>query len=152
MLRGDAVHRVARRALLAGWLLAQGGGCGGAAIGSVGAVLSRHKESHALTVRDTPSGLAADRAGLEPNDEIIMIEGHYVRDLTMNEVTSRLRGEVGSWVELTILRIKAADDDREPHVDVRRIRVQRTAITPREKPTSGAGADESRPASGAAEE
>ena len=131
----------ARRALLTGLLLAQATACGGPKLGSVGAILSRHNETHALTVREAPPGLAAEKAGLEPTDEILMIDGHYVRDLTMNEVTSLLRGEVGSWVELTVVR---GPGDGEPRPgspaegSVRRVRVQRTAITTGEKPKPSA--------------
>jgi C-terminal processing protease CtpA/Prc len=132
----------ARRALLTGLLLIHASACGGPAIGSVGAILSRHNETHALTVREAPPGLAAEKAGLEPADEILMIDGHYVRDLTMNEVTSLLRGEVGSWVELTIVRGGRGDGAPEPGSPaegaVQRIRVQRTAITTAEKPKPSA--------------
>jgi C-terminal processing protease CtpA/Prc len=79
-------------------------GCGGQQVGSVGAVLGRDNDTHALFVREVPPGMAADRAGLLPGDEIIMIEGFYVRDLGMKEIRALLRGDVGSTVELTIVR------------------------------------------------
>lgn len=49
--------------------------------GSIGARLSRDNETGALYVRDLFPGLAGERAGLEPGDEIIMIDGHYVREV-----------------------------------------------------------------------
>jgi C-terminal processing protease CtpA/Prc len=78
--------------------------CGSPSVGSVGAVLGRDNDTHALYVRDVPPGLAADRAGLLPGDEIVMINGVYVRDLSPRDVRARLRGEVGSAVELTVVR------------------------------------------------
>ncbi|WP_237244577.1 MULTISPECIES: PDZ domain-containing protein [Sorangium] len=110
-------------------LLLMAAGCA-ASVGSIGAVLGRDNESQALYVRDVPRGLAAERAGLIPGDEILMIDGVYVRDLSSAEVRERLRGAVGSAVELTVVR----------GGDVRRVRVVRSelraheGIKPREEP------------------
>jgi C-terminal processing protease CtpA/Prc len=94
-------------------------GCGSdPAIGSVGAVFGRDNDTHALYVRDVPEGLGAEEAGLLPGDEIVMIDGHYVRDLDRKEITQRLRGEVGTKVDLTVLRGS----------EVNRISVKRTAL------------------------
>ncbi|WP_437875700.1 PDZ domain-containing protein [Sorangium sp. So ce513] len=98
-------------------LLLMAAGCS-ASVGSIGAVLGRDNESEALHVRDVPPGLAAERAGLLPGDEILMIDGVYVRDLTSTELRDRLRGPVGSAVELTVVR----------GGDVRRVRVVRGAL------------------------
>ena len=51
-----------------------------------------------------PPGLASDQAGLLPGDEILMIDGIYVRDLTSQAIRARLRGDVGTKVELTVVR------------------------------------------------
>ncbi|WP_437956439.1 PDZ domain-containing protein [Sorangium sp. So ce119] len=98
-------------------LLLIAAGCS-ASVGSIGAVLGRDNESEALYVRDVPPGLAAERAGLIPGDEVLMIDGVYVRDLSSAEVRDRLRGDVGSAVELTVVRGR----------DVRRVRVVRGAL------------------------
>jgi C-terminal processing protease CtpA/Prc len=86
--------------------------------GSIGAVLGRDDESRALHVREVPPGLAADGAGLTPGDEIVMIDGVYARDLPVREVRRLLRGEVGTTVDLTVVRGR----------EVRRVRVTRTAL------------------------
>ncbi|EYF04417.1 PDZ domain-containing protein [Chondromyces apiculatus] len=96
-------------------------GCGGAQIGSVGAVLGRDTETQAVYIRDVPEGLAAERAGLLPGDEILMIDGVYVRTLNAKDLRARLRGEVGSTVELTVAR----------GAGVERIRVVRGALRER---------------------
>jgi S1-C subfamily serine protease len=101
-----------------------GSGCGGErAAGSVGAVLGRDNDSHALYVRDVAEGLGADEAGVLPGDEIVMIDGLYTRDLDRKAITSRLRGGVGDPVELTILRGN----------EVHRVRVKRTPLREREE-------------------
>jgi S1-C subfamily serine protease len=80
-------------------------GCGaGAPTGSIGAVLGRDRDTHSLVVRDVPEGLAADEAGLLSGDEIIMIDGSYARDLDEAGVRTRLRGIVGTTVEVTVVR------------------------------------------------
>ena len=78
--------------------------CGGSASGSVGAVFGRDNDTRALYVREVPAGLAAAGAGLLPGDQVVMIEGFYVRDLDAKSIHEKLRGDVGSTVALTILR------------------------------------------------
>jgi predicted metalloprotease with PDZ domain len=103
-------------------------GCGGAVSGSMGAVLGRDNDTRSLYVREVPPGLGAASAGLLPGDQIVMIEGLYVRDLDAKTIHDKLRGEVGSTVALTILR----------RDEVLRVRVTRgaarghEAISPRE--------------------
>ncbi|MGK4001922.1 PDZ domain-containing protein [Sorangium sp. So ce1036] len=84
-------------------LLLMAAGCS-PSVGSIGAVLARDNASQALYVRDAPRGLAAERSGLIPGDEIVMIDGVHVRDLPSAQVRDRLRGAVGSAVELTVVR------------------------------------------------
>ena len=79
-------------------------GCGGSTSGSVGAVFGRDNDTRSLYVREVPRGLAAAGAGLLPGDQIVMIEGFYVRDLDAKTIREKLRGEVGSTVSLTVLR------------------------------------------------
>ena len=98
-------------------LLAMTASCS-AGVGSVGAVLAQEGDSGALYVREVPSGLAADEAGLVPGDEIIMIEGRYVRDLDTSGVRALLRGEPGTRVVLTVVRGE----------EVRRVEVKRTPM------------------------
>ena len=67
-------------------------------------MFGRDNDTRALYVREVPPGLAAAGAGLLPGDQVVMIEGVYVRDLDAKTIRERLRGEVGSSVALTILR------------------------------------------------
>lgn len=79
-------------------------GCGSSDVGSIGAVLGRSNDDHSLYVRDVPEGLAADQAGLQAGDEIVMIDGAYVRTLTPEELHQKLRGDIGTSVSLTVAR------------------------------------------------
>jgi C-terminal processing protease CtpA/Prc len=85
------------------------------AIGSIGARLGRDNDSHALYVRDVPEGFAAAAAGLEPGDEVIMIDGVYVRSLSTEDLHAKLRGPIGSEVALTLVR-----GERVLHVQLKR--------------------------------
>jgi C-terminal processing protease CtpA/Prc len=79
-------------------------GCSGPSTGSVGAILGVDSETGAVHVRETRDGRAADKVGLLPGDELLMIDGVYVRDLGADAVRAKLRGPVGSSVELTVVR------------------------------------------------
>lgn len=91
-------------------------------MGSIGAVLGRDNDTHAVYIREAPEGLGAEQAGLLPGDEIVMINGIYVRNLNKRELASLLRGEVGTTVDLTVLRGQ----------NVKRVRVKRSEIRERE--------------------
>ncbi len=51
-----------------------------------------------------PPGQGAERAGLEIDDEILMIDGKDVRAMSQDEVRRAVRGDVGSTLTVTILR------------------------------------------------
>jgi carboxyl-terminal processing protease len=71
--------------------------------GTIGALLGQQQDGR-LFVREVPDGLAAERAGLRAGDEILLIDGRDVRDLTAKQIHERLSGEVGHTVKLTALR------------------------------------------------
>jgi carboxyl-terminal processing protease len=68
-------------------------------------------------VHEAPKGLAAARAGVEPGDEVLLIDGRDVRAMSPQSVHAALSGEVGDPVRLTLVR-----EGR-----VIRVRLQRTA-------------------------
>jgi len=57
-----------------------------------------------LTVISPIDGTPAFEAGIEAKDKIVKIENDSTLDMSLNEAVSRLRGEVGSPVNITILR------------------------------------------------
>jgi carboxyl-terminal processing protease len=71
--------------------------------GTIGAVLAQEPDGR-LWVREAPEGLAADKAGLEAGDEILLVEGMDVRQMDVKAVHEALSGEVGSKVRLTLIR------------------------------------------------
>lgn len=78
------------------------GACG-ASRGTIGAVLAKDADGR-LFVRDVPSGLAAAEGGLEPGDEILLIDGRDARALGARGVHEALSGSVGEPVKLTLVR------------------------------------------------
>jgi C-terminal processing protease CtpA/Prc len=91
--------RAAIAALLASTILL---GCG-AERGTIGAVLGQSQDRQ-LVLREVPPELAAGKAGLQPGDELILIDGRDVRELDERAVHQALGGNVGDPVKLTLLR------------------------------------------------
>ena len=94
---------MSRAALLVAAVLAGAlAGCGPNR-GTIGAVLVQDGEQR-LYVREVPSGLGADRAGVRPGDEILMIDGTDARAMGDKGVHQALSGNVGEPVKLTLVR------------------------------------------------
>jgi S1-C subfamily serine protease len=72
--------------------------------GSIGAVLYKDPASGRVSVEKAPPDMTGARAGLEPGDEVLSVDGVDVRDLSRDELQARLRGDVATSVELTIAR------------------------------------------------
>ncbi len=75
----------------------------GPKLGTIGAMLGQSPNG-TLTIRDAPQGLAASNAGLQPGDQILLIDGRDVRAMDAATLHQRLSGAVGEPVQLTILR------------------------------------------------
>jgi len=86
-------------ALLAGC----GGGGRGQPTGGIHAKLA-YSEGGGLRVVEVPAGGGADLAGIQANDVIIAINGTSVRELDYQTIVERLRGPVGSTVQLDVFR------------------------------------------------
>ena len=80
-----------------------GGGGRGQPVGGIHAKLA-YSEGGGLRVVDAPAGGGADLAGIRANDVIIAINGTSVRELDYQTIVERLRGPVGSTVQLEIFR------------------------------------------------
>jgi len=71
--------------------------------GTIGARLGRDPEGH-VVVRETPHNLGSAKAGLQPGDEVLLIEGQDVRELSEQMLHEALIGELGTRVRLTVQR------------------------------------------------
>lgn len=80
-----------------------GGGGGGKPTGGIHAKLA-YSEGGGLRVVQVPPGGAADIAGIQMDDVIIAINGTSVRELEYQAIVERLRGPVGSTVQLDVFR------------------------------------------------
>jgi carboxyl-terminal processing protease len=94
--------------------------------GTIGAVIGQQQDGR-LFLRDVPSGLAAERAGLREGDEILHIDGMDVRAMSPAQVHQALSGEVGEPIKLTVVRGEK----------VLRVTLQRTPAR-RHRPAQGA--------------
>jgi carboxyl-terminal processing protease len=56
-------------------------------------------------IEDTP----AIRAGLHPGDRIVQIEGETTKDISLFEAVKKLRGEPGTPVSITVMRLGEAE-------------------------------------------
>ena len=84
------------------WWVSALAGCA-AERGTIGAVIAQTPERQ-LVLREVPAQLAAARAGLQPGDELLLIDGRDVRELDERGVHLALAGDVGDPVNLTLLR------------------------------------------------
>lgn len=103
--------------------------------GTIGAVLARSADG-TLWIREVPAELGAARVGLEPGDQILLIDGLDVRAFDAAGVHELLSGELGAPVQLTVLRGE----------EVIRVTLERTPIPKRKRDRRGdRGSGSSRP-------
>lgn len=62
------------------------------------------KENEGCRIVDVYSGLTAKDAGLKVNDILIKVNDEDVSQITLDEVSSKVKGEAGTNVKLTVLR------------------------------------------------
>lgn len=76
-------------------------------------------------IDDTP----ASRAGVMPGDLVIRINGDSVKGLGLSEAVERMRGKIGTKVELTIMR---EGKDKPFDVELQREKIKMTSVRTRE--------------------
>lgn len=82
----------------------------------VGLQIALNPESGKLEVIAPIAGSPADKAGIQPRDRIIKIEGISTEKFTLEEAAAKMRGAAGSFVTLLIER------DKESILEVRLMR------------------------------
>lgn len=76
----------------------------------IGVYMQADMESGRVTIISPITGSPAEKAGLKPGDQIVKVDGIEYKAEDINEVSSHVRGEVGTEVVLTILRDKETFD------------------------------------------
>lgn len=69
-------------------------------------IINKAPEDDSLVIIDVIQGGPAHKAGLQPGDKIVGVNGESLKGKTADEVVSELRGETGTKVPLKILRKK----------------------------------------------
>ena len=77
-------------------------------ISGVGLRLRRDSEN--LTVGSILKGSPAERAGIEPGDVILMIDGRSSRNLSIENASQLIRGESGSQIAITVRRQDGSEE------------------------------------------
>jgi carboxyl-terminal processing protease len=76
--------------------------CAGSWEGGIRASLRRAARTGTLTVESVGREGPAERAGLRRGDVVLAVDGVPAIELTAEELTARVRGEVGSRVTLRV--------------------------------------------------
>ncbi|MCU0546630.1 MAG: S41 family peptidase [Oscillatoriaceae cyanobacterium Prado104] len=70
----------------------------------VGLQIAIDSQTNTLTVVAPLAGSPADKAGIQPLDRIVKIDGTPTSELTLDEAATRMRGRAGTTVTLTLER------------------------------------------------
>ncbi len=70
--------------------------------GGIGITVPNDAEK--TVIADTIEGSAAEKAGLRQNDVIIAVDGEDVTGLSSDQVVSKIRGDIGTSVKISIMR------------------------------------------------
>ncbi len=89
-------------------------------------MLGRDEESNELYVRDVASSSPPGAPGLMVGDEIVMIDGVFVRGLSKNDLRLAMRGQVGSTVRVTVVR-----GGQVEHLTIKRTAIKAGVLPPR---------------------
>ena len=77
----------------------------------VGLQIAQNPETGNLVVVTPIAGSPAEKAGIQPRDRIIKIEGTLTKNLTLDQAASLMRGRIGSAVSLLIERDGASQKE-----------------------------------------
>lgn len=71
--------------------------------GGIGVYVGIQENRNLVVTMPVPGG-AAFRAGLQPGDWVLKVDGEGVKGLSLSHLVQMLRGEPGEWIELTVYR------------------------------------------------
>jgi carboxyl-terminal processing protease len=99
----------------------------------VGLQIALNSETGKLEVIAPIAGSPAEKAGIQPRDRIIQIEGTATEKLTLDEAAAKMRGAAGTIITLSIER----DGEKEPRqVQLTRDRIELNPVIAELRPSS----------------
>lgn len=93
--------------------------------GGIGALFSQDKDTKVITFLKVYEGSGAEEAGFKVDDILYKVDGKDISGEDLSEVVSKIRGDEGTMVELTVLR---GDDGEEYTATVTRKIVQTDTV------------------------
>lgn len=93
--------------------------------GGIGALFSQDKDTKVITFLKVYEGSGAEEAGFKVDDILYKVDGKDISGKDLSEVVSKIRGDEGTTVELTVLR---GDDGEEYTATVTRKIVQTDTV------------------------
>lgn len=94
--------------------------------GGVGALMSQDRDSGVITVLQVYDGSPAQEAGMRDGDTLYKVEGEEVTGEDLSDVVSKVKGEKGTQVTLTVLR---ADTGEEEELTITRDTIQAQTVS-----------------------
>ena len=94
--------------------------------GGVGALMSQDRDSGVITVLQVYDGSPAQEAGMRDGDTLYKVEGEEVIGEDLSDVVSKVKGEKGTQVTLTVLR---ADTGEEEELTITRDTIQAQTVS-----------------------
>ena len=95
-------------------------------LSGIGLQISINPENNQLEVVTPLPGSPADLAGIKPRDQVLSIDGISADTLTLDEAANKIRGEVGTFVEI---EIKSQADSTVKKYKLKRDRLSLSSVT-----------------------
>lgn len=87
--------------------------------GGIGVMIEYNYENNTLKISNVYENSPSEQAGIQNGDFIIAVDGKTIEEIGLDNVVYHVRGEIGTYVELTLLR-----GDEEITVSVLRAQVE----------------------------
>lgn len=94
-------------------------------LSGVGLQININSKTKQLEVVTPIDGSPAEKAGIEPRDQILAIDGVSTKNLSLDEAASRMRGKEGTHVKLTV---ESSESGQQREVDIVRDRISLSPV------------------------
>lgn len=98
----------------------------------IGVLVSQNVSTGAITVVKTFKNGSGKKEGLKPLDEIIKVNGESIEKLELSQVVSKIKGEEGTFVNITVLR-----DGKEIDFNLERKKIEIDTVFTEERDIAG---------------